>query len=93
MDSFVDLERKAATPAARPRSRKASACSGKSTIKFNRANKKRYFSHFIMSKIVHCYYTTCLTMLCQGIFLDFFLQSCCIMCAIMINYNSVFSIY
>ncbi|MFX3659450.1 MAG: hypothetical protein ACE3JN_05095 [Ectobacillus sp.] len=36
------LERKAATPAgkaARPRPRKASACSGKSTIKFNRAIK------------------------------------------------------
>ncbi|MFX3660292.1 MAG: hypothetical protein ACE3JN_09455 [Ectobacillus sp.] len=40
MDSFVDLKRKAATPAgkaARPRPRKASACSGKSTIKFNSA--------------------------------------------------------
>ncbi|MFX3659934.1 MAG: hypothetical protein ACE3JN_07620 [Ectobacillus sp.] len=40
MDSFVDLKRKAATPvgkAARSRLRKASACSGKSTIKFNRA--------------------------------------------------------
>ncbi|MFX3661744.1 MAG: hypothetical protein ACE3JN_17190 [Ectobacillus sp.] len=40
MDSFVDWERKAATlagKAARPRPRKASACSGKSTIKFNRA--------------------------------------------------------
>ncbi|MFX3661215.1 MAG: hypothetical protein ACE3JN_14280 [Ectobacillus sp.] len=40
MDSFVDWERKAAAPAgkaARPRLRKASACSEKSTIKFNRA--------------------------------------------------------
>ncbi|MFX3658487.1 MAG: hypothetical protein ACE3JN_00130 [Ectobacillus sp.] len=53
MDSFVDLERRAATPAGkgdsrdpelsaareatRPRPRKASARSGKSTIKFNKA--------------------------------------------------------
>ncbi|MFX3659297.1 MAG: hypothetical protein ACE3JN_04315 [Ectobacillus sp.] len=40
MDSFVDWERKKATLAgksARSRPRKASACSGKSTIKFNRS--------------------------------------------------------
>ncbi|MFX3660512.1 MAG: hypothetical protein ACE3JN_10625 [Ectobacillus sp.] len=39
MDSFVDLERKAAAPvgkATRPRPRKAAACNGKLTNKFNR---------------------------------------------------------
>ncbi|MFX3658768.1 MAG: hypothetical protein ACE3JN_01570 [Ectobacillus sp.] len=44
MDSFVDLERKAATPtgkAARPLPRKVPACSGKSIIKFNRAITKK----------------------------------------------------
>ncbi|MFX3660979.1 MAG: hypothetical protein ACE3JN_13055 [Ectobacillus sp.] len=51
------MKRKAATPAgkaARPRPRKASACSGKSTIKFNRAFFLKSYFKYVVNKAQFC---------------------------------------